>query len=110
MSVCHADRPEYDGAAYAVDCARRHATHGEREAVVHAVNEAFDAVGTAPYRLLTDRPYRQSTDAVAATKGESPDADRVEATLREMGSVVSEMHVLAVRGETVPHDEFHGVR
>ncbi len=104
------DRPEYDEAAYAIDCARRHATRGEWEAVVHTVNEALDAVQTAPYPLLTDRLHRQSTDVVTATKSESPDADRVGAALREMASTVGEMHVLAVRGETVPHDEFHGMR
>ncbi|WP_254536785.1 hypothetical protein [Halomarina litorea] len=100
------DRPAYDGAAYAVDRARRHARLAEWKRVAHHASEALDDVQTAPYPHLTERLHRQATDVVLSTKRSTPDAERIQRRLRGMAATVSEMHVLAVRGTTMLPDGF----
>lgn len=100
------DRPKYDGAAYAVDCARRHAACHEWERVARHATEALDAVGAAPYPHLTERLHRQTTDVVLSTKRPDPDGERIQRRLDGMAATVRELHVLAIRGATMLPDEF----
>ncbi|MWG34943.1 hypothetical protein [Halomarina oriensis] len=103
------DRPTYDGAAYAVDQARRHADEAGWETVGDHAVDALEQVGDAPYPHLVDRLHRQATDVVLSCKRDAVDADRVVSRLDGMQETLGKMHALALDGATMFPDEFDGV-
>jgi hypothetical protein len=100
------ERSTYDGAAYAVDQARRHADGGGWQAVSDHAYDALDQVSDAPYPHLVARLHRQTTDVVLSCKRETVDGDHVRSRLDGMQTTLSEMHALALAGATMLPDEF----
>jgi hypothetical protein len=100
------ERSTYDGAAYAVDQAHRHADEEGWQAVSDHAYDALDQVSDAPYPHLVGRLHRQTTDVVLSCKRESVDEDHVRSRLDGMWTTLSEMHALALSGTTMLPDEF----
>ena len=100
------EQPTYDGAAYAVDQAHRHAARGGWATVADRAHEAVDRVSDAPYSHLVGRLHRQATDVVLSCKRDPVDERRVVDRLDRMQTTLTEMEALALVGTTMLPDEF----
>lgn len=89
------DRPEYDGAAYAVDRASEHAAREEWKDVADQACEALARASPSPYPHLTGDLHRQATDVVLSANREHPDAERIATRLAEMQATITSMIALA---------------
>ncbi|PSP96928.1 hypothetical protein BRC94_11260 [Halobacteriales archaeon QS_5_70_17] len=95
------DRPEYDGAAYAVDRASEHAGREEWEDVADRACEALARASPSPYPHLNGDLHRQATDVVLSANREHPDAERISTQLAEMQATVASMIALAHEGASM---------
>ncbi|MFC6836959.1 hypothetical protein [Halomarina ordinaria] len=95
------DPPEYDGAAYTIDVARRRADRDEWTDVADLAHESIERVQYTDYPHLFDDLHRQATDVVLRLKREDPDHERVRERLEEMQVTVEEMQALATSGRSM---------